>query len=73
MVIEIESAVKNNKPMTEAQQAIRWFKKNGVHAYEDDGSVYIEVTDSEEAELEIQVSSSEVSYRAELYKEEVCL
>jgi hypothetical protein len=50
----------------EIQQAIRWFKENCCPAYEDDGSVYIKV----DGEYEIQISSSEVSYRAELYKEE---
>jgi len=67
MVIETESAIVNNKPMTELQQAVRWFKENDVHAYEDDGSVYIVVAS---LDLEIQVSTSEVSYRAELYREE---
>jgi len=50
----------------ETQQAIRWFKENCCHAYEDDDSVYIEVG----GEYEIQISPSEVSYRAELYREE---
>ncbi len=53
----------------ETQQAIRWFKENCCHAYEDDDSVFIEVN-NEDYSYEIQISSSEVSYRAELYKEE---
>ena len=66
VMIEIECGIK--APIVgEANQAIRWFKTNGVHAWEDDGSVYVEF---EDAELEIQVSSAEVSYRSELYKEE---
>ena len=50
----------------EINQAIRWFKENCCNAYEDDGSIYIEV----DGEYEIQISSSEVSYRAELYRDE---
>ena len=64
-MIEVESGIK--APIVgELNQAIRWFKTNGVHAYEEDGTVYIEVA----GEYEIQISSSEVSYRAELYREE---
>jgi hypothetical protein len=48
----------------EIQQAIEWFKENCCHAYEDIDGVYIEVGD----DCEVQVSASEVSYRADLYR-----
>ncbi len=51
--------------MDNLEMAQKWFWGEGVKAYIDDGSLYIKVN-----ELEIQVSSAEVSYRAELYKEE---
>ena len=75
-MIETESAIK--KPVIdvkgktfaeiEIQQAIRWFKEWCCHAYEDDGSVYIEVADEYDV-FNVQISTSEISYRAELYRE----
>lgn len=56
--------------MSEIEQAIQWFKDNCCNAYQDDGSVYIEVEWKNDTYFAIQVSSAEVSYRAELYKEE---
>ena len=56
--------------MSEIEQAIQWFKNNCCNAYQDDGSVYIEVEYKNDTYFAIQVSSAEVSYRAELYKEE---
>ncbi len=56
--------------MSEIEQAIQWFENNCCNAYEDDGSVYIEVEYKNDTYFAIQVSSAEISYRAELYKEE---
>ena len=56
--------------MSEIEQAVQWFKDNCCNAYEDDGSVYIEVEWKNDTYFAIQVSSAEISYRAELYKEE---
>lgn len=56
--------------MSEIEQAIQWFKDNCCNAYEDDGSVYIQVEWKNDTYWDIQVSSAEISYRAELYKEE---
>lgn len=44
--------------------AIAWFRDNDIPASIDDGSLFIEVNS-----YEIMVDSSEVSYRAELWKE----
>jgi hypothetical protein len=54
--------------VTEIEQALLWFKENCCHAYEDDGSVYIEVDNDNFEVFNVQVSSSEVSYRADLYR-----
>ena len=54
--------------MTKTEQAIQWFKDNCCNAYEDDGSVYIEVEWKNDIYWAVQVSSAEISYRAELYK-----
>ena len=56
--------------MSEIEQAIQWFKDNCCNAYQDDGSVYIEVEWKNDTYFDIQVSSAEISYRAELYKME---
>ena len=52
----------------EIQQAIEWFREWCCHAYEDDGSVYIEVDNENFETYNVQVSASEVSYRADLYR-----
>ena len=57
--------ISRSNKMDNLEMAQKWFWGEGVKAYIDDGSLYIKVN-----ELEIQVSSAEVSYRAELYKEE---
>jgi hypothetical protein len=44
--------------------ALAWFRDNDIPATIDDGSLFIEVNS-----YEIMVDSSEVSYRAELWKE----
>jgi uncharacterized protein YydD (DUF2326 family) len=77
-MIEIESAIKKSvidvkgKTFTEieTQQAIRWFKENCCHAYEDDGSVYIEVDNDNIEVFDVQISTSEIAYRADLYRGE---
>ena len=46
---------------------LKYLTLAGYDAHEDDGSVFLSV----DPHLEIQLSSSEVSYRAELYKESV--
>lgn len=42
---------------------IKWFELHDINAFEDDKSVYIEAYN-----FELQISPSEVSYRADLYK-----
>ena len=51
----------------EIQKAIKYFKLSGIHAYNDDESVYIVTNDS--TEFHIMISTSEVIYRAELLDE----
>ena len=54
------------KEETEAQQTIKWFKQSmDCEAYENDGDVFIEVGDG----FSVMISASEISYRAELWKE----
>lgn len=50
---------------TELEKALEYFSNNGVMAYVDDGSLRVIVGD-----CHIQVSSDEVSIRAELYDEQ---
>lgn len=50
--------------MTELERANKWFEINNIKSFIDDGSIYIKVEDSE-----LQLSSSEISYRAELFLE----
>ena len=62
----------------EMDQAIAWFKANGVYAHKDDGSVYIEVDNDSRycisrnfKVFNVQVGSSEILYRSDLYKNEL--
>ena len=55
----------------EMDQAIAWFKANGVYAHKDDGSVYIEVDNDNFEVFNVQVGSSEILYRSDLYKNEL--
>ena len=68
-MIETETAVER-KVIGEISQAIIWFKQNGVHAWQDDGSVYIEVDNDNFEVFNVQVGTSEVIYRADLYRNE---
>jgi len=54
--------------MTNIEKAIKWFKIRGISAYEDDGSVYVQVNGYDDTE-DVQVTTAEVDYRAELYDE----
>jgi hypothetical protein len=48
---------------TELQKALLWFEQNGFECYsDDDNTIYLVVND-----FNVQVSTSEVSYRAELW------
>ena len=68
-MIEIECGIK--APIVgEVNQAIRWFKTNGVHAWEDDGSVYIEVDNENFEVFNVKIDTSEISYRADCYRNE---
>ena len=51
----------------ETKDAIKWFEMNDIVAWADTDktSVYIEVNN----DTHVQISGSEVSYRAELYRE----
>jgi len=53
----------------ENQFASDWFNSRGIKSWVNDDQVYIEVTGELET-YEILVSSSEVLYRADLYKDE---
>lgn len=48
--------------MSNIQKAIAYFQRRGIIAYENDGSLYVSVDG-----YEIQTTSAEVDYRAELY------
>jgi len=50
---------------TEKQLALAWFEKQGIKTYESNGDVYI-IVDT----YHIMISSSEISYRADLFKEQ---
>ena len=50
--------------MTELERANKWFEINNIKSFIHDGSIYIKVED-----YELQLSSSEISYRAELFLE----
>jgi hypothetical protein len=47
------------------EYANKWFKLHGIPTFIDDGSMYVQVSDG----FELQLSTSEVSYRAELFLE----
>lgn len=50
----------------EMQEAIEWFTENNIRATIDDNStIYVFVND----DVEVQISSSEVVFRAEQYRE----
>ena len=53
------------KTLSELELAQKWFSGEGVKTHLDDGSLYVYFDG-----LEVQVSSAEVAYRADLYKEE---
>ena len=55
---------------SEFKQALKWFEKNGIDTNVDDGSIFVSVLSHDRGVFQIQVSTSEISYRAELYKEE---
>tara|TARA_R100000900_G_C3240641_1_gene145109 strand:+ start:202 stop:390 length:189 start_codon:yes stop_codon:yes gene_type:complete len=54
----------NNEIQTEPKitLALQWFKENDIQAYQDDGSIYITAG----RDADVQISTSEVDYRAEL-------
>ncbi len=54
----------------ERQQAIEWFKTNGVHVREDDGSIYVEVDNDNFEVFNVKIDTSEISYRADCYRNE---
>ena len=47
---------------TNIKKALEWFLKNGFNAYTCEGDLYITIE-----RWNIQVSSSEINYRADLY------
>ena len=49
------------------KKAIMWFKLNDIEAYEDDGSVYVDVHGMDCAS--VQITGLEVEYRADLFDE----
>jgi hypothetical protein len=68
-MIETESGIKR-QVVGEVNQAIRWFKENCCHAWEDDGSVYIEVENENFEVFNVQIGTSEITYRADCYRSE---
>lgn len=54
----------NNK--TEIRNCIEHFKSRDIYAYEDDGSVYVDVGQG----IHVHISSAEVSFRADEYQNE---
>jgi len=58
-----------NNNMSNESLAVRWFAKNHIQAYADFDEVYI-IPNKEYPELHVKICSSEVSYRAELQKNE---
>ena len=58
----VEEKIELETKLTEIQKALLWFEHNGFKCHEDDGTIYISVND-----FSIQVSSSEVLYRAEIW------
>jgi hypothetical protein len=47
------------------EYANEWFRLHGIPTFIDDGSMYVQVSDG----FELQLSTSEVNYRAELFLE----
>ena len=60
----------NNRELKELEDAAKYFDYLGLEWIIDDGSsLYITVVLEDGDWIEVQLSSSEVSYRAELYNE----
>jgi hypothetical protein len=55
--------------MSNVDKAIKYFSNNDMEAYVDDGSVYIRVYGGSDW-IEVQISTAEIDYRAELYDDE---
>ncbi len=55
-----------DREKTELELALRWFKNNDIPAFEDGGSIYLPINN----ETDIQISTAEIAYRAELQKED---
>ena len=51
--------------MEEIELALKWFKMNDISAYNTYEDLYVEVND----DTHILISKAEISYRADLYKE----
>ncbi len=62
----LEEKVELVQKLSEIETALLWFKENGFHAFEDgEGLIYISVND-----FNIQVTNSEISYRAEVWRDQ---
>lgn len=55
--------------MTNIEKALTYFRNKGIGCVIDDGSLYIMVNDLEGHE-DVQISQSEIDWRADLYDEE---
>mgnify|MGYP001240827991 CR=1 FL=1 len=53
--------------------ALKWFKDNDIQAHEDNGSIYISVGGGFQnlEKFDIQISTAEVAYRADLQASKV--
>tara|TARA_R110000803_G_scaffold63964_4_gene124716 strand:+ start:1812 stop:2015 length:204 start_codon:yes stop_codon:yes gene_type:complete len=60
--------------MNNIDKALAYFRKHGIGSTIDDGSLYVDVHSKEESYTksmyEVQISQSEIDYRAEMYNEE---
>lgn len=47
------------------KHALKWFEIHDINAFQDDGSIYINI----DGHFELQISNAEIEYRANLNKE----
>jgi hypothetical protein len=58
---------KDKVEMSDIDKAIAYYKDRGIEAHENDGAVYYTFEDG----LQLELSANEISYRAELYNEQL--
>lgn len=55
----------HNNTEEEITLALKWFEDNDIPAYEDERSIYVQAG----RDADLQITTEEISYRAELQKE----